>query len=428
MIRIIKIRWERLPQVWVYCIPKIIDSFFLRTGFILVAGGISAQGLGALTGFLIARKIGPANYGQYAIAFALVSSFVFTFLLGLDSVVVREVASSPGDAGKIISSAGLPAAVWSICLVIIICLLGRWLGYSSEVITLISIFAPAIAFRGMINLARAALRGFEKLGSDAIIQFFEAALALAFIAILLSIHSSALSAAWGLFLGEVAAFGLAIFLMSRILGPGAAFRSKLAIRLIKDAAPIGMTFTLLGINLRLEMVVLGMFTSKVEIGKYAAALSIVMLTRSLSLISAALLPRLSTSYSQGLNTFLPMFKKGFWRITILGSAAGLIIYIFGEPMLLFIFSQEFISAAGVLEILAVMSAVMFVNTYLWQAMIATKAQSAMSAGILATLLVTGGLLVYLIPKSGIYGAALASLGREVCQAILLSWFLYRRLL
>lgn len=395
---------------------------------ILVAGGIAAQGFGMLTGLLIARKIGPESYGEYTIAFALVNSFVFTFPLGLDSVVVREVARYPSNAGKIISSAGFPAALWSGGLVIFICLLGRGLGYSCKVILLVSIISLATAFKGMINLVRAGMRGFEKLGLDAMMQFCEAALALAFISVLLAIFGSALSAAWGLFLSEVTAFGFSLCLAGRVSRPIVAFNARLAKRLIRDAVPLGLTFTLLGISLRLEMVVLGIYAVQTEIGKYAAALSIVMLTRSFSLVSAALLPRLSTSYDQGLTAFLPIFKKGLGGIAILASTAGLILFFLAEPMLLTLFGREFIGGADVLKTLAIMGAVMFVNTYLWQAMIAVNSQSRMALAILVSLAVTGGLLTYLIPKFGIAGAAMASLGREVCQAILLSWFLFKRLL
>lgn len=419
---------EGIPKVRGQSIPDVIISFFPGSAMVLAAGGIAAQGFGAITGLLIARKIGPEGYGQYAIAFALVNSFVFTFLLGLDSVVVREVARYPSNAGKIISSAGFPAAVWSGSLVIIICLLGRGLGYSCALIRLVSIIALATAVKGLINLVRAGLRGFEKLGLDAMMQFFEAVLTLAFISIFLGIYGSAFSAAWGLLLSEVAAFGLSMCFLSRVSGPITAFNAGVALRLIKAAVPIGLTFTLLGINLRLEMVVLGIYAARSDIGKYAAALSIVMLTRSLSLISAALLPRLSTSYQQGLKAFLPIFKKGLGGITILASAAGLIIFILAEPMLLILFGRDFIGGAEVLKTLAVMGAVMFVNTYLWQAMIAMNSQSRMALAILVSLAVTGGLLIYLIPKFGIAGAAVASLGREVCQAILLSWFVFKRLL
>jgi O-antigen/teichoic acid export membrane protein len=419
---------QRVPKVQGHIIPKVINSFFVGTGMALVAGGVAAQGIGAVTGLLIARKIGPEGYGQYATAFALVNSFVFTFLFGLDSVVVREVARHPAKAGNLLTNAGLPVAVWSAGLVMFISMLGRMLAFSSEVLILVSIFAPATALRAMINLARAGIRGFERFGLDATIQILEAALALVFISALLGIYGTASIAAWGLFLSEIAALGFALFLIARVTRANAHFNWRLAKSLIKEAVPIGLTFTLLGINLRLEMVVLGVYTAETAIGKYAAALSIVMLSRSWSLVSAALLPKLSITYQQGLEAFLPTFVRGLGRITILASAIGLLIFFLAEPMLLSLFGPEYSDGADVLKILAVMGAVMFVNTYLWQALIAVNSQTRMALAMLILLAITGGLLFFFVPKFGIAGAAVASLGREFCQVILLSWLLFKRLL
>jgi O-antigen/teichoic acid export membrane protein len=403
--------------------PLVLSDLSLAKGAVLlVLGGVVAQGLAALTGLLVARSLGPTGYGAYFGGFALVYAFAYTFSFGLDSIVVREIARRPGEAGIIIPSVGIPLVIWSVLLVVFIITLGGWYTDSPQVATLLWVAAPAMGFRGLVNQVRAALRGYERVDLDAMIQSAEGTASLAFACIALHIRRSAVYAGSGILLGELLAFSFALFLLYKHSGPFHTFHALVSRRMIRAALPLGLTFTLIGINLRLDMLVLSACFPEQEVGLYGAALGIAMLSRSLSLVSAALLPPLSAAHQRGTQAFNALFVRGMIYVAATGLVVGLGASLFAPALLMLLFGPDYLGAAPTLRILGLMSALLFLNTYLWQALIATNRQSHIMIAVLVSLAATLALSCALIPAYRSMGAALAALGRELIQLVALFFF------
>jgi O-antigen/teichoic acid export membrane protein len=415
--------------------PVSTNAAGLRSGLalakgaaLLVLGGVAAQGLAALTGLLVARSLGPAAYGVYAAAFALVGAFAYTFTFGLDGILVREIARHPAQARVIIPSAGLPALIWSLLLVAFIIALGTWFGDSFQLRALLLVAAPATGLRGLVIQVRAALRGFERMGLDALIQSAEGGAVLALARIALRVRPSALYAGWAILLGELAAFCIALFILHVHIGPFQSFHRLVFRRMLRAALPLGLTFTLVGVNLRLELLLLGALSSQDEVGVYAAALGIVMLSRSLSLVSAALLPRLAAAYAGGVAVFSALFRQGLVIAAATGSLVGLGTSLFAPHLLMLLYGPDYLGGASALRVLAIMGALLFVNTYLWQALIAMNQQGRVGVAVLVSMLATLAISWWLVPVYGSAGAALAALARELLQLAVLSFFVGKRFL
>ena len=71
----------------------------------LFSGSAIAQGLNAITLLLIARQLGPENYGQYtsSLVFATFCSIVFS--LGLDLWLLHEGGKAPSKIANLVGSA-----------------------------------------------------------------------------------------------------------------------------------------------------------------------------------------------------------------------------------------------------------------------------------------------------------------------------------
>lgn len=394
---------------------------------LLVLGGLAAQGLAALTGLMVARLLGPSAYGVYAAAFALVGAFAYTFTFGLDGILVREIARHPAQAGVIVPSAGLPALIWSLVLVVFLIALGAWLGDSSQLGALLLVAAPATGLRGLVVQARAALRGFERLGLDAILQSAEGVAALLLVCAAIRVRPSAFYAGAGILLGELLAFSLALFILHLYFGPFQSFHPLVFRRMLRAALPLGLTFTLIGVNLRLELLLVGVLSSPYEVGIYAAALAITMLSRPLSLLSAALLPRLAAAYGQVPGAFRTLFRRGLLFAAAPGAALGLATSLFASPLLILLYGPDYLGGASALRILGLVSALLFLNTYLWHALIAMDRPGRLAVAVLASLPPALALSCWLVPVRGSVGAAWAALGREALQVAVLSFFVARKL-
>ena len=83
--------------------PEKITNIAKNTSYFTLA--LILQKVISFTYFiLIARAVGPADLGKYYFAIALTSIFGIFIDIGQSSVLTREVAKRPGDAGKLFSS------------------------------------------------------------------------------------------------------------------------------------------------------------------------------------------------------------------------------------------------------------------------------------------------------------------------------------
>lgn len=405
-----------------------IGKSILRNAFWLFSGNITAQGLAAVMGLLLARGIGPQGYGLYATAFALATAFTHAALMGLDSVVPRYIARRPESAGSVLLGALCPALLWLPILTLLIGGLAIAMGYPREILLLVFPAALTTGVRGLLNLFRSVMRGLERMDLDAAFQTVENGVALLGVVLILSIAPSALNATLTILLTE----GLALFFASlwiwRMVHPVASGHTEiltgpqayLAREMLLAAVPLGATFTLIGLSLRLDTLVLSVFRPIPEVGFYSAAFVLVMIARSVALMSAAFLPRLSALAGQDDGTFARLRDWGLHGMLIIGTGIGVATAILAPFIISTLYGASFLAAVPALRVLGIASIALFVNTYCWQVLIAQNRQGTIARTAILSLLLSLLLALLLIPRWGAVGAALVALAREVMQCILLT--------
>lgn len=405
----------------------------LRNAFWLFSGNITAQGLAAVMGLLLARGIGPQGYGLYATAFALAAAFTHAALMGLDSVVPRYVARRPESAGSVLLGALCPALLWLPILMLLIGGLAVALGYPREILLLVFPAALTTGVRGLLNLFRSVMRGLERMNLDAAFQTAENGVTLLGVMLILSIAPSALNTTLTILLTE----GLALFfaglwtwrMVSRVASghPKMLTRPQtdLAKEMLLAAVPLGLTFTLIGLSLRLDTLVLSLFRPIPEVGFYSAAFVLVMISRSVALMSAAFLPRLSALAGRDDLTFARLRDGGLYGMLIIGTGIGVTMAVLAPFIIGTLYGAPFLTAVPALRVLGIASIALFVNTYCWQVLIAQNRQGTIARMAILSLLLSLPLALLLIPRWGAVGAALVTLAREVMQCLPLTHAILR---
>ena len=124
----------------------------------------------ALLLILVARHLGGESLGRIAFAYSFTTIFVLLTDLGMNILVVREVARDRDAAGyylgnllsiKLISAPvtfGLIAAAITLS------------GYSSDVVTVVLLFAGIAIARGVLQLYGAVFSGLEVMGREAVLK------------------------------------------------------------------------------------------------------------------------------------------------------------------------------------------------------------------------------------------------------------------
>lgn len=393
-----------------------LDATLWRGVLWMVAGSGVAQLLAALAGLVLARQVGPEGYGLYTAAFALSSVFAYAAPLGLDTIVPRQIARQPARLGTVARSALYPVLLWIFPLAFGIGGSGLLVGYSEEPQSLLWLAAWITGVRGVINLLRAVFRGIERMDWDALIQVLEGGLVLAGVALGLRIAPTVWSAVLFTLLGEMVTLALAGLWVRGVVGP-ARWDPALAWAMIREAFPLSLAFTLVGLSLRLDILVLSLLQPAREVGIYGAAVGVVMLTRSLSTMAAAFLPRLSALAAQDHRAFIRLRDQTFRLVAAVGLGLGGGISLLASLLIGWLYGSDFTEAVSPLRILGIMSAALFLNTYFWQVLIARGEHRVIVRSTVIAMLVSLPLAVLLIPGAGAPGAAGVALFREVVQAV-----------
>jgi O-antigen/teichoic acid export membrane protein len=97
------------PSKLISKVTNLSNSYDLRSVVInsgwLIGDKVARLGLGLIIGVWVARYLGPEQYGVLAFAIAFLSIFQAFAALGLDNVVVRQIAQAPESANTVLGTA-----------------------------------------------------------------------------------------------------------------------------------------------------------------------------------------------------------------------------------------------------------------------------------------------------------------------------------
>ncbi len=83
-------------------------------------------------GLVIARIMGPADFGGYSYAYTLIALLMLTVSLGLNGVVVKQVVDRPHDAGEILGTACVLQAAAAAAVVAVLALVPMVIGWTGD--------------------------------------------------------------------------------------------------------------------------------------------------------------------------------------------------------------------------------------------------------------------------------------------------------
>ncbi|MGN6848682.1 MAG: lipopolysaccharide biosynthesis protein [Sphingomicrobium sp.] len=403
---------------------------------LLRIGGLAST---FLLGVVLARALGPANYGIYGLVSSLVAVAVNIILLGTQQLAVRELA---------VRSARLDwAGVRSLARSFLTATSLAWMTITILAVGGALIFrrhdasAPALSLAGVIlaggmsatALTSAELRGLGHLSKGQVMDIVvrpAAALILTggyLIANLRLTPSSALSIQA---LVAVIAAAISFGWVSRATrqdagGPA----SSEGLQWLKAALPLGVVDVLRVFDGAYGVILVGILGSAIDLGIYRVALaSSILVSMPVTILHVVMAPTVSRLHRFGERRAL----QRLLRVTSAGMCAILIpmliiLLLFGRPLVELVFGPVYVNAATPLAILCG-AQLIFGFVGMGPVLLAMAGSerhlsliyiASVIAGVLAALL--------LVPTFGAIGAATAQVVSGGSIAVLSARFAHRRL-
>jgi len=348
-----------------------VREYLGRTGLrtILLKALVGSAGLrvigmffGFLVGVQLARGLGPANYGLYGTAMAVIAVLMVPTELGLPTLVVREVA-----AAKVHGRPGTMEGIvrWAVRWVILTSLLisgvvatvlyfDAFLGHEGIAIVLAFglLWIPTVAIG---NIYAAALRGSQHFIAGQVGELLIRPVAISAFLFLISLGLiSNLTPVLAMLLNVLAAtiaLAYSYFLLKRSSSYSAASHGGCDLS-ISAALPMGMSEGMRVLAGQLGILILGFSVAPEQVGIYRVAFGIYTVTTMPSaLINAVCSPILSRLHNEGRMKELVQLNFLISAILISSSLICLVMFLFfGEPVLAAIFGYEYLPAVEILII------------------------------------------------------------------------------
>jgi O-antigen/teichoic acid export membrane protein len=391
-----------------------------------VLGNTIFQGAGkaitALIGIamvaILTRYLGAAGFGIYALAFAYLSFFQTFSDLGLSMVGVRQIAKDPASATRVIGSVFLIRFALSLVA---------------------SISAISLSFALYPGDSRAQLRTAIAIVSLAIfinmlgsipVTYFQARLQMRYatiaevtgrtvtfgLLILIVAFGYPLNAVFAAVAGGYGVSALLNYLFARDI-----FRRPsrpdvaLAKRLLLDAAPLGLALVVNSVYFRVDMVILSLFRSTKEVGWYGFSYRIleivVVLFGLFTLSSYPVIVRYLAEADTA--RFRRAAQRAFDFLMITTLPTGAIIFLLAQRIAMLLGGDQFQPAVVSIQILAVATAFMGINSFFGIVIIGADRQRDALWLNFAVLALNIALNLALVPAYGYIAAAYTTIASEV---------------
>lgn len=382
----------------------------------------------------LARMLGPAGYGVYAFALAVLMIVALPAQVGLPQLVVRETAKAQADGDW-----GLMRGLWrwsnrtvaffsGLALAGVVAVL--WLADMSPRLETLAIGAALIPLIALGNLRAASLRGLRRvvlgqLPESVIRPVVLLAILLGAAGLGLDAHLSQPHAAMAVYVAAAATAFVAGAAMLHRFRPAevvcAATRTT-STKWRQAVLPLAMITGLQLINNQADIIVLGIFRSDAEVGVYRAVFQMALLVLfGMQAMSQMLQPHFARLYRQGdMDRLQRLVTLSARAILTLALPPVLAFVFFGGDLLAWVFGDAYRAGAAALAILAVgqgLKAVM--GTALSLLNMTGNEKVVAQLGVVAV--ITNIVLNFgLVPLYGLVGAAIATAVSSAIWFVLMS--------
>lgn len=398
-----------------------------RTGrnlFYKLTGEGASRVFAFLFYIMAARALGADDFGKYSFAYSFTVLLIIFADLGLNSVLVRDVAGDKTLFPKYFGNANTIKLVLTGVSIIAIYAINIISGYSRVYGNLISLMGIVAVGTAWLEYIVCIFNAFEKMHYEALIKTLNRAILLlcGFAAIKMGARVEGFLVSMIIAYAVSVAAGLVI-VARKIHKPILSFDPKFAYRFISDSMPIFLSIVFLLAYHHAGVVMLSTYgTPERQIALYSVALKFLEVLSVASIIfSTASLPVLSDFFNRSREMFLDGYRRTLKFAFFAGALGASLTSAMSEKFIVLLFGAEFAEASRALAVASWVFIFMFANHAIMQAYIILRIQRINIYTSAAALCANIPLNIALIPRYGFMGVAYAVVATEAFLFFMNAW-------
>ncbi len=362
-------------------------------------------------GIYVARYLGPARFGLLSYAVSFVALFSIISILGLNSIIVRELVNKPDDRDILLGTVFILRVLGSLLVLGILAVVIFFTDNNSFTRLLIFIIATGLLFQsfGVIQFYFEAkvlskycvFSQFSALTiiSIAKLVFIFMELSLVYFAIAAVVESIVLST--GLII---------VYTKQKLNILHWVFSLKLAKGLLKNSWLLIFSGVAVSVYMRIDQVMIKQMLNNETVGQYAAAVKLSEACYFIPIIICnSLFPAILNAKNHSTNLYHIRLQKLYSLMTWTALPITLVVTFSANHIVQFLYGAKFLQAGPVLAVHIWASVFIFLGVASGKFLIAENYVKIIFCRTFAGMIVNIIANIILIPKYGANGAAVATL-------------------
>lgn len=375
---------------------------------------------------LVARFLGPEDFGKLSYAISFVWIFLFICDFGFSEIFVRDASQDRSIAVKYANNILTLKLVIGVTVYVLICALAVMSSLAREKFWLVLIMGASVELDSFMYFFRCIFRVNGTMEYEGALMVLEAVLKMA--VVLFAVYagmpvSGVLLVAGALLLVSLINVVLNLWaFVINLKGVAFGFDKGLCRYLLRSSLPFALVYILSLLNFRVDIIMLSLMKGDTPAGWYNVVFKLIEQGILIPItLGAVYLP----VFSRSAGSFKSLDSMAKKTIAISASAGILVTGLFlivGAPAVKVIYGDKFIEACGYIRILSLVLLPFFIKPIVEKLLYAMKEQNKVFAIYSAGILMNIALNMIMIPKWGVNGASIATFLSEaaiVAASILL---------
>jgi len=379
---------------------------------------------------IIARYLGPNLFGDYAFVKNFTSFLLLLNFLGIQDIMIREIAKNKTIADKYLGNALLIRSLISSILILIIIPLIKFLNLSPLVVTAIYITVFAEIFAAYSILFVSIFKSFERMEYEALLGFSSNMLLLIIVIAVIYFDIGFLWLFIAAGVANLVQLLLGIYFCSnKFVRPMFQINFELWKYIIKEGIFLGIAFIFLQATLKIDVLIIKAFKGPEEVALfYAPHMLVLYIAIFATGFGSSVFPFLSRlANSPDLDKLKLFYKKALKFMLVLTLPISIFTTVFAHDIILIIFGEKFISAVISLQILIWTINFLFIDMFMGTIFISMGKQKYMAIIAFCGFALNLTLDLLLVPYYGYIGASVATLLSYFVLMSISYYFLSREL-
>ncbi|CAH7388039.1 Flippase [Vibrio chagasii] len=390
-----------------------------RSFFGTVAFKFFGQGFSLLLGVLLARALGPDNFGKYSYIMSIVAVATIPTVAGLPQLIIREVSKnlsigSLGEIRGVLIWANLYVAIVSLIVIFLFFGLINFDFFDDSIKSLLVIALFLIPLKGMLAKQSSVINAFQRPTLAQIptcvvypLIFFIMASAYCMFGSQLTIDVVIFSQLISLFIATLFSVFVSqlIFRENVISSAIPALYSFMTWH--KALLPFSLMFIISSLNAELATFFLGFLSTDENVAYFkVASQGIILISLNLQAINSIISPQIASSFSNNeFSVTQEVLVKSVRLSVICGVPISIGLYFFGGYIISFVFGDRYIDAASVLKVLCIGQVVNLCCGSVGVVLNMTGNELSTVKALIVSIILSIALLFLLVPIYGALGAA-----------------------